>query len=239
MTTTHINAKYGDFADVILMPGDPMRAKYIAEKFFTNYREVNNVRGMLGYTGYYKNKIMSVMGHGIGMPSCSIYVRELIVNFGIKKIIRVGSCGAVKNELNLRDIIIGIAASTNSKINRIRFMDNDFSAVADFNMLCNVVNVANILNIKIHVGSIFSTDLFYMPDYSKKKLLNMLDKYGILGIEMEAAGIYSVAAELGAKALVICTVSDHVFKKTSLSILEKQNSFDDMITLALESLLII
>ncbi|MCV2526209.1 MAG: purine-nucleoside phosphorylase [Candidatus Lightella neohaematopini] len=238
MTTTHINAKYGDFADVILMPGDPMRAKYIAEKFFTNYREVNNVRGMLGYTGYYKNKIMSVMGHGIGIPSCSIYIRELIVDFGVKKIIRVGSCGAVKHELNLRDIIIGMAASTNSKINRIRFMDNDFSAVADFNMLCNVVNVANILNIKIHVGSIFSTDLFYIPDYNKKKLLNMLNKYGILGIEMEAAGIYSIAAELGVQALVICTVSDHVLKRTSLSILEKQNSFDDMITLALESLLI-
>ncbi|MCV2506418.1 MAG: purine-nucleoside phosphorylase [Candidatus Lightella neohaematopini] len=237
MTTTHINAKYGDFADVILMPGDPMRAKYIAKKFFTNFREVNNVRGMLGYTGYYKNRVMSVMGHGIGIPSCSIYVRELIVDFGVKKIIRVGSCGAVKQELNLRDIIVGIAASTNSKVNRIRFMDNDFSAVADFNMICNVVNVASILNINIHVGSIFSTDLFYTPQHSKK-LLSILIKYGILGIEMEAAGIYSIAAELGAKALVICTVSDHVLKKTSLSVLERQNSFDDMIILALESLLI-
>ncbi|MCV2528588.1 MAG: purine-nucleoside phosphorylase [Candidatus Lightella neohaematopini] len=237
MVTTHINARYGDFSDVILMPGDPMRAKYIAEKFFTNYREVNNVRGMLGYTGYYKDRIISVMGHGIGIPSCSIYVRELIVDFGVKKIIRVGSCGAIKNELNLRDIIIGMSASTNSKVNRIRFLDNDFSAVADFDMICNVVNTANILNIKVHVGSIFSTDLFYTPKHNKK-LLNILVQYNILGIEMEAAGIYSIAAELGAKALVICTVSDHVFKNTSLSILEKQKSFDNMIILALESLLI-
>ncbi|MCV2525823.1 MAG: purine-nucleoside phosphorylase [Candidatus Lightella neohaematopini] len=237
MATTHINARYGDFSDMILMPGDPMRAKYIAEKFFTNYREVNNVRGMLGYTGYYKNKIISVMGHGIGIPSCSIYVRELIVDFGVKKIIRVGSCGAIKNELNLRDIIIGMSASTDSKVNRIRFLDNDFSAVADFDMICNVVNTANVLDIKIHVGSIFSTDLFYAPKHNKK-LLNILAQYNILGIEMEAAGIYSIAAELGAKALVICTVSDHVFKNTSLSILEKQKSFDNMIILALESLLI-
>ena len=131
MATPHINAERGDFADVVLMPGDPLRAKYIAETFLEDAREVNNVRGMLGFTGTYKGRKISVMGHGMGIPSCSIYTKELITDFGVKKIIRVGSCGAVRPDVKLRDIVIGMGACTDSKVNRMRFKDHDFAAIAE------------------------------------------------------------------------------------------------------------
>lgn len=134
MATPHINAPEGAFADVVIMPGDPLRAKYIAETFLEDAKEVTNVRNMLGYTGTYKGRRISVMGHGMGIPSCSIYAKELITEYGVKKIIRVGSCGAVRNDVKVRDIVIGVGACTDSKVNRIRFRDNDFAAIADFDM---------------------------------------------------------------------------------------------------------
>lgn len=161
MATPHINAEAGDFADVVLMPGDPLRAKYIAETFLQDAREVNNVRGMLGYTGTYKGRRISVMGHGMGIPSCSIYAKELITEFGVKTIIRVGSCGAVRSDVNLRDVVIGMGACTDSKVNRMRFKDHDFAAIADFDLVRNAVDAAKALGIDARVGNLFSADLFY------------------------------------------------------------------------------
>ncbi|NIH15789.1 purine-nucleoside phosphorylase [Serratia symbiotica] len=239
MATPHINAEMGDFADVVLMPGDPLRAKYIAETFMEDAVEVNNVRGMLGFTGTYKGCRISVMGHGMGIPSCSIYARELIAEFGVKKIIRVGSCGAVRDDIKLRDVVIGMGACTDSKVNRLRFKDNDYAAIADFDMVRHAVDAASAQGMAARVGNIFSTDLFYTPD---PDMFQVMKKYGILGVEMEAAGIYSVAAELheefGCKALTLCTVSDHILRHEATTAAERQITFNEMIVIALESVLL-
>lgn len=235
MATPHINAEMGDFAEVVLMPGDPLRAQHIANTFLSDAREVNQVRGMQGYTGSYKGRAVSVMGHGMGIPSCSIYTKELITDFGVKQIIRVGSCGAIRSDVNVRDIVIGMGASTDSKVNRMRFKDHDFAAIADFEMVRNAVDAANAAGIPVRVGNIFSADLFYTPD---PQMFDVLEKYGILGVEMEAAGIYGVAAEFGARALAICTVSDHIRSGEALSAADRQTTFNDMIEVALESVLL-
>ncbi|CAJ0995717.1 Purine nucleoside phosphorylase DeoD-type [Sodalis praecaptivus] len=235
MATPHINAEMGDFAEVVLMPGDPLRAQHIANTFLSDAREVNQVRGMLGYTGSYKGRAVSVMGHGMGIPSCSIYTKELITDFGVKQIIRVGSCGAIRSDVNVRDIVIGMGASTDSKVNRMRFKDHDFAAIADFDMVRNAVDAANAAGIPVRVGNIFSADLFYTPD---PQMFDVLEKYGILGVEMEAAGIYGVAAEFGARALAICTVSDHIRSGEASSAADRQTTFNDMIEVALESVLL-
>ncbi|MBG6244671.1 purine-nucleoside phosphorylase [Candidatus Symbiopectobacterium sp. 'North America'] len=235
MATPHINAEKGDFADVVLMPGDPLRAKYIAETFLENAREVNNVRDMLGYTGNYKGRAISVMGHGMGIPSCSIYTKELITEYDVKTIIRVGSCGAVREDVKLYDVVIGMGACTDSKVNRLRFKDHDFAAIADFDLVRNAVDAAQDTGITVRVGNLFSADLFYTPD---PQMFDVMEKYGILGVEMEAAGIYGVAAEFGAKALAICTVSDHIRTGEQTTSHERQTEFNDMITIALESVLL-
>ncbi|AYA42310.1 purine-nucleoside phosphorylase [Xenorhabdus nematophila] len=235
MATPHINAEMGDFADVVLMPGDPLRAQYIAETFLEDARQVNNVRGMLGFTGTYKGRRISVMGHGMGIPSCSIYAKELITEFGVKKIIRIGSCGAVSEDVKIRDVVIGMGACTDSKVNRMRFKDHDFAAIADFDLVRHAVDAAKAKNINTRVGNIFSVDLFYSPD---PQMFDVMEKYGILGVEMEAAGIYGVAAEFGAKALAICTVSDHIRTGEQTTAEERQHTFNDMIEIALESILL-
>ncbi|OOF37415.1 purine-nucleoside phosphorylase [Rodentibacter mrazii] len=233
--TPHINAPAGAFADTVLMPGDPLRAKYIAETFLEDVKEVTNVRNMLGFTGTYKGRKISVMGHGMGIPSCSIYAKELITEYGVKKIIRVGSCGAVKMDVKLRDVVIGLGACTDSKVNRIRFKDNDFAAIADFGLASAAVAAAKEKGIAVKVGNLFSADLFYTPDV---EMFDVMEKYGILGVEMEAAGIYGVAAEFGARALTICTVSDHIRTHEQTSAEERQLTFNEMIEIALESILI-
>ncbi len=233
--TPHINAPEGAFADTVLMPGDPLRAKYIAETFLEDVKEVTNVRNMLGFTGTYKGRKISVMGHGMGIPSCSIYAKELITEYGVKKIIRVGSCGAVKMDVKVRDVIIGLGACTDSKVNRIRFKDNDFAAIADFGLTSAAVEAAKQKGIAVKVGNLFSADLFYTPDV---EMFDVMEKYGILGVEMEAAGIYGVAAEFGARALTICTVSDHIRTHEQTSPEERQLTFNEMIEIALESVLI-
>lgn len=235
MATPHINAEMGDFADVVLMPGDPLRAKHIAETFFQEIKQVNDVRGMLGFTGTYKSRKVSVMGHGMGIPSCSIYAKELITEFGVKKIIRVGSCGAVRADIKLRDIVIGMGACTDSKVNRIRFKDHDYAAIADYDMVRNAADAAEAKGINARVGNIFSADLFYTPD---PKMFDVMERYGILGVEMEAAGIYGLAAEFGVKALTICTVSDHIRTHEKTTAAERQTTFNDMIEIALESVLL-
>lgn len=235
MATPHISAQKGDFADVVLMPGDPLRAKYIAENYLQDAKQINEVRGMLGFTGYYKGRRISVMGHGMGIPSCSIYVTELITEYDVKKIIRVGSCGAVRSDVKLRDVVIGMGACTDSNVNRQRFKNHDYAAIADFDMICDLVESAKKKNVNVKVGNIFSGDLFYSPD---PEMFDVMEKYGILGVEMEAAGIYAVAAEYGAKAVSILTVSDHIRSGEQTTAAERQTTFNEMIEIALDSILL-
>lgn len=235
MATPYINAEMGDFADVVLMPGDPIRAKYIAETFLDDVVQVCDVRNMFGYTGTYKGRKISVMGHGMGIPSCSIYMTELVKDFGVKKVIRVGSCGAVNDGIKLRDVVIGMGACTDSKVNRIRFKDHDFAAIADYEMVRNAELAAQARGIDVKVGNLFSAELFYTPDPS---MFDLMDKYGIVGVEMEAAGMYGVAAEYGAKALAICTVSDHIKTGEQTTSDERATTFDEMMLIALDSVLL-
>lgn len=230
--TAHINAGLHDFAELVLMPGDPLRAKYIAEHFLDGATQVTGLRNMLGFTGEYQGQPVSVMGSGMGIPSVSIYSKELITEYGVKTIIRVGSCGAVRKDIQLRDVIIGMGASTDSNVNRIRFNGYDFAAIADYSLLEHSVNAARRLGLSTRVGNLFSSDLFYTPDQT---LFDAMEKYNILGVEMEAAGLYGVAAEYGARALAICTVTDHIRTGDSLSGVQRQNSLDDMIKLALQT----
>lgn len=230
MPTPHISAAPGDFADVVLMPGDPLRAKYIAEHFLESPRQVTAVRSMLGFTGLYRGKRVSVMGHGMGIPSISIYATELFKDYGVKSVIRVGSCGSIRHDVKLRDVIIAVGAGTDSKVNRLRFLDHDFPAVADFRLSRRAVEAAEEQKKSVHVGNVFSADLFYSP---QPQMLDVLEKMGLLAIEMEAAGLYGVAAEYKARALTILTVSDHIRTGEHLSSDDRQRSFNEMIEIAL------
>lgn len=232
MSTPHISAPAGAFADTVLMPGDPLRAQYIAETFLDNTEQITAVRNMYGYTGTYQGKRLSVMGHGMGIPSCSIYAKELITEYGVKNLIRVGSCGAVLDDVHVRDVVIGMGACTDSKVNRIRFRGHDFAALADFGLTRALADAAEAKGIQAKVGNLFSSDLFYHPD---TEMTATLRRYGILGVEMEAAGLYGVAAEFGAKAACICTVSDHIVREEYTSAEERQKTFNDMIVIALEA----
>lgn len=234
MSTPHISANVGEFAETVLMPGDPLRAKFIADNFLDDVECVTKVRNMLGYTGMYKGKKISVMGSGMGIPSISIYATELYKDYGVENIIRIGSCGAVSDDIKIRDIVIGMAASTDSNVNRQRFNQCDFAATADFSLLQRVVNTAERLKQKIQVGNIFTADLFYTP---QPEMFAMMEKYGILAVEMEAAGLYGVAAEYGKKALTVLTVSDHIKSGEQTTSDERENTFKDMMKLTLESVL--
>lgn len=232
MPTPHISAKPGDFADVVLMPGDPLRAEHIAKHFLQDARRVTAVRNMYGYTGTYSGKRVSVMGHGMGIPSCSIYATELVREYGVRVLVRVGSCGALATNLSLGDIILAMGGSTDSKVNRMRFLDHDFAAIADYEVLAAAVTVAKENKINVRVGNVMSTDFFYHP---QENLLDVAEKMGILALEMEVAGLYGVAAEYGARALGILTVSDHIRRNEHLSSEARQTSFDAMMRLALET----
>ena len=232
MPTPHILANRGDFADVVLMPGDPLRARHIATTFLTDARLVNDVRNTYGYTGRYRDRPVSVMAHGMGIPSCSIYATELIREFGAKALIRVGSCGALAPGVKLGDVIVAMGASTDSKVNRVRFMGHDFAAVADHGLLATAVGAARELGVSVHVGSVFSSDFFYSP---QPQMFDVMQSMGILAVEMELAGLYAVAAENGARALGLLTVSDHIRRKEHLSPEERQTGFDQMTRVALET----
>ena len=232
MSTPHIGAPAGAFADTVLMPGDPLRARHIAEQFLENAELVIDIRNMYGYTGRYKGRRISVMGHGMGIPSCAIYVKELITEYGVQNIIRVGSCGAVLDDVRVRDIVIGLGACTDSNVNRIRFGGYDFAATADFGLTLALDTAAKARGIRPKIGNLFSSDLFYHPDAA---LTETLRRYGIVGIEMEAAGIYGTAAEYGAKAATVCTVSDHLVRQEYTSAQERQTAFNDMIGIALDA----
>ncbi|KGJ87590.1 purine-nucleoside phosphorylase [Colwellia psychrerythraea] len=234
MPTPHIAAQPGEFAETVLMPGDPLRAKFIADNFLENAKCITQVRNMFGYTGTYKGKRVSVMGSGMGVPSISIYATELYKDYGVEKIIRIGSCGAVRDDIKIRDIIIGMAASTDSNVNRQRFHNVDFAACADFSLLKSVVDTAEKLGKPVHVGNIFTADLFYTP---QPEMFATMEKYGILAVEMEAAGLYGVAAEYGKKALTVLTVSDHIKTGEQTTAAERETTFKDMMELTLESVL--
>jgi len=234
MATKHMNAAPGDFADTVLMPGDPLRAKYIADTYFDRSRQVTDVRNMWGYTGTYKDHPVSVMAHGMGIPSASIYTTELIAEYGVKRVIRVGSCGTSHPDVKLRDIIIGMGACTDANINRIRFGGYDYAPIASYDLLHKAVGAAEQQNVRHHVGNLFSADLFYTPDTA---MFETMAKYNVYGIEMEAAGIYPIAVEHNAEALAICTVSDDIPSGAALSSEDRQTTFDEMIVVALETVI--
>mgnify|MGYP004515007307 FL=1 len=229
--TPHITAKYGDFAETVLMPGDPLRAKFIAENFLQDAVLVNNVRGVNGYTGYYKGKRVSVMASGMGQPSIGIYSYELFNFYGVKNIIRVGSCGAFDKDLHARDIVIAMGACTNGNYAMQYGLPGTFCPIADFGLVRKAVDACEKANVKYKVGNIFSSDIFYNESGADMKWANM----GVLGVEMESAALYCNAARAGKKALCICTVSDSfVYPEENTTAEERQNSFTKMMEIALE-----
>jgi len=227
-----MNAAPGDFAETVLMPGDPLRAQYIAETWFDNPRRVTDVRNMWGFTGEYKGMPISIMSHGMGIPSVSIYVTELIESYGVKRVMRVGSCGTSHADVKMRDLIIAQGASTDSNVNRMRFGGYDLAALASFDLVQKAVAAAEAQQVRYHVGNIFSADLFYTPDPA---MFETMAKYNVYGVEMEAAGIFPIAAEYGAEALALCTVSDDLRSGEALTTDERATTFDEMITVALET----
>ena len=213
MSTPHNKAKKGDFARTVLMPGDPLRAKFIAETFLKDYKLVNDVRGMLGYTGYYNDKRISVMGSGMGIPSIAIYATELYTIYDVENIIRVGTCGGYAESLNVGDTILAQGACTNSAFTSHFDTPGVFAPLADFKLLLNAYNKAEELGIKAEVGNVLSSDLFFDNNTDGEQIYKKWLKMGVLAVEMETAGLYTVAAKTGKKALSILTVSDHMSKE--------------------------
>jgi purine-nucleoside phosphorylase len=232
MSTPHISAAEDDFAPSVLLPGDPLRARHIAENFLDDVRQVNEVRNMLAYTGTHEGVPVSVMGTGMGIPSASIYATELVNEYNVERLIRVGSCGAVTERVAVRDVILAIGACTDSLVNRTRYGGLDFAAVADFWLLRAAVEAAESKGVEVKVGNVHSADLFYNPD---PEAFNRMETMGVLAVEMEAAGLYGVAAEHGARALTICTVSDHIRTGEWVTSEEREKTFTDMVEIALEA----
>ena len=232
MATPHLEAQEGEFAETVLMPGDPLRAKFIAETFLDEVKQVNGVRNMLGFTGTYQGMRISVVGSGMGIPSISIYAKELITDYGVKNLIRVGSCGAVSTQVKVRDVLIAMGGCTDSGVNRARFGGYDFAAIADYDLLAAHVEAAKELGVPVKVGNVFSADLFYTP---QPEMFDWMEKMGVLGVEMEAAGLFGVCAEFGARGMAICTVSDHIRTGESTTSEEREKSFTDMMKVALEA----
>jgi purine-nucleoside phosphorylase len=228
--TPHLEAALGDYADVVLLPGDPLRAKWIAETFLVGPRQVNGVRNCLGFTGSYNGRPISVQATGMGQPSTAIYAHELIHFYGVKGLIRVGTCGGIHPRVKLRDVILAQTASTDSAMNRSAFAPFEFAPAADFGLLRAAAGAAERRGARAHVGGIVSSDLFYGP----KDRYQVLTDHGVLGVEMEANTLYTVAARAGASALAICTMSDCLITGATLDAAARQSSLTEMVTLALE-----
>ncbi len=228
--TPHINAIPEDFGKTVLMPGDPLRAKFIAENFLTDARLVNNVRGIGGYTGYYDGVKVSVMASGMGMPSMGIYSYELFNFFGVENIIRIGSAGSMQVDINVRDIVIGQGACTNSNYAAQYELNGTFAPIADYSLLKLAVDVASEENLKYHVGNLLSSDTFYSDESESAQKWG---KMGVMAVEMEAAALYMNAARAGKRALAVCTISDSLITGETTSSEERQNSFTEMMKLAL------
>ena len=227
----HIGAKLGDIAETVLLPGDPKRAKWIAENYLENPFCYTDIRGMLGFTGTYKGKKVSIQGTGMGIPSISIYITELMKDYGVKNLIRVGSAGSYQKDVKVRDVIIAMSTSTDSNINNRRFNGANFSPTANFELFKTALKVAEEKNIKIKAGNVLTSDEFYNDnsDYYKKWA-----DFGVLAVEMETAGLYTLAAKYKAKALSILTISDSLVSPEITSAEEREKTFSEMIELALE-----
>lgn len=234
--STHIGAQRGDIAPTVLLPGDPLRAKWIAETFLEGARCYNEVRGMLGFTGTWQGHPVSVQGSGMGQPSMAIYVNELFRDFDVESVVRVGSCGALAEEVAVRDLVIASGACTDSSMNRIAFHGLDYAPVADFGLLRAAVEAAESRSggPGFHVGLLFSSDSFYP---ARPELAGEMVKYGVLAIEMEASALYTLAARHGRRALAICTVSDHIVTGEETTSQEREQTFGDMVEIALTAAL--
>ncbi|WP_420005190.1 purine-nucleoside phosphorylase [Arenibacterium sp. LLYu02] len=228
--TVHIGAEKGDFAETVLMPGDPYRAKWAAETFLSDVRLVNEVRGMLGFTGTWKGHRVSIQGSGMGMPSLSIYANELIRDFDAKTLIRIGSCGGMQPHVKVRDVIIAMTATSVSTPSRTIFKDVNYAPCADWTLLRNAVLAAEAQGVTPHVGGIYSSDTFYdeRPDLNEQMV-----RHGVLGVEMEAAELYTLASRYGRRALAVLTVSDHLQTGEALPSSERERSFGEMVEIAL------
>ncbi|MCM3537087.1 purine-nucleoside phosphorylase [Priestia endophytica] len=229
--SVHIGAEKGQIAETILLPGDPLRAKYIAETFLEDVTCYNEVRGMLGYTGTYKGKRISVQGTGMGVPSISIYATELIQSYDVKNLIRVGTCGALKKDVNVRDVILAMTSSTDSQMNRMTFGGIDYAPTANFDLLKKAYDVGTEKGLSLRVGSVFTADQFYNENADWEKWA----RYGMLAIEMETTALYTIAAKFDQNALSILTVSDHVLTGEETTAEERQTTFNEMIEVALET----
>ncbi len=229
--STHINAKPGDIADRVLMPGDPLRATWVAETFLEGAVRYNEVRGMFGYTGTWNGQRVSVQGHGMGIPSVSIYAHELFAEYGVKTAIRIGTCGALSESVRVRDVILAMSAATDSATNRRRFPGIDYAPTADFGLLSTAHRLAEASGLHVRVGQVYSADLFYGDLPSTLALA----EWGVLAVEMEASALYTVAAQFGVRALTVLTVSDHLVTREETSAEERQTTFSDMVRLALDT----
>lgn len=230
--SVHIEAKAGEIAETILLPGDPLRAKYIADTYLEDVVCYNQVRGMLGFTGTYKGNRISVQGTGMGLPSISIYVNELISEYGVKNLIRVGTCGGMQENVCVRDVILAQACCTDSSMNRHIFGGYDFSPVASFPLLKAAYDRGVEKGLNLHVGNVFSSDSFYRDD---KTVTGLLMQYGVLGVEMETSALYTLAAKFGVNALTILTVSDHLLTGEETTSEERQSTFNEMMEVALDA----
>ena len=234
--STHIAAAPGQIAPHVLMPGDPLRARWIAETYLEDAECYSEVRGMLGYTGTYRGERVSVQGSGMGLPSLSIYAHELFAEYDVQTIVRVGSCGALSKDLRIRDIVLASGACTDSSMNRIRFEGLDYAPVADFGLLRAAYDVAvsRALPVQTKVGLIFSSDSFYSP---RPELAGRMADYGVLAVEMEASALYTLAASFGRRALTACTVSDHILTGEETTAQEREQTFGHMVEIALDAML--
>lgn len=230
--TIHIGANPGDIAETVLLPGDPYRAKWAAETFLSDIKCVNEVRGMLGFTGTWKGNRVTIHGSGMGMPSLSIYVNELIKDYGAKTLIRIGSCGGMQKKVNVRDVILAMTATSISTPSRGIFKEINFAPCADYGLLRAAADAATAKGTPTHVGGIYSSDVFYdeRPDLNEQ-----MTRHGILGVEMEAAELYNLAARYDCRALAVLTVSDHLITGEALPSDQREKSFGDMVEIALEA----
>ncbi|MFD1851204.1 purine-nucleoside phosphorylase [Oceanobacillus bengalensis] len=233
--SVHIGAKKGEIADKILLPGDPLRAKFIAETFLEDVSQYNEVRGMLGFTGTYKGERVSVQGTGMGVPSISIYVNELIREYDVQKLVRVGTCGALQKDVKVRDVILAQGATTDSQVNRMVFNGIDFAPLADFDLLRNAYDHGIEKGLNLRVGNVFTSDSFYREN--AKEINALLAAYQVLAIEMESTALYTLAAKYGRKALSILTVSDHIITGEETTAEERQTTFNEMMEIALNAII--
>jgi purine-nucleoside phosphorylase len=233
MSTPHINAAPGSFAELLLLPGDPLRARHIARTLLTGAVEVTNVRNMLGFTGEWKGKRVSVMGSGIGIPSSMLYATELVREHGVRRVVRVGTCGGIAGDVKLGDLVLALGAGTDSSVNRLRFGGYDLAATASWPLLSRVAAQALQGELAIRVGRVFSSDFFYHPD---QELPALLQRFGYLALDMETAGLYGLAAELGVEALSVLTVSDHLIGGDHMSAEQRETGVDAMVRLVLDAL---